>query len=216
VGRPNKRLQILGIVGALALVVAVCLLVPGAGEGGDKKPKAETKKTDGPDPRQQTFTPQTKLPVKLENGIGHLGDRNAKVKVEVFFPGHSGCGSETADFAHRLYLANKEKVHVVFVDFESPGGGAYQGKAGMHCSGVAINGKQSWKVNTDSAKPKTVELGSNLGDRWGEDDFLKAMDVAFKQAYGQPANHKLPPSKSSTKPHSPGAGPGMPTGGGKA
>lgn len=197
--RPSRKWQLLGVVGALALVVAVCLLVPGPETKGSKKPDLP-KPTDKSAKTPFTPMPAVSLPVKLNNGVGRVGDPGAKVKVEVFVPGHGGCGNETADFIYRVYEANKEQMYVVFVDFESPGGAAYQGKKGLHCAGVVINGKQKVKIPGQEGRTQTVDLGSNLGDRWTEKQFFAALDAEFKAAYGKPANHRLPPPK-----HRPGA-----------
>jgi len=197
------------------------MLVPGSGEDKEPptlptRPKAEEKPADPKAPP----TPMTALPVELKDGIGRLGDPKSTVKLEVYFPGHSGCGSETATFADRVYRANKGKMQVVFVDFESPGGSKYQGDSGLHCSGVAINGKQQFEVKTASGDKRTVELGSNLGDRWDEETFLLALDVAFREAYGTPANHELPapkkaPQNTAPKGAPPGTSPKMRPEGGK-
>jgi hypothetical protein len=204
-GRPNKRLQILGVVAVLGLVVAVCLLVPGSGE--DEKPKLTGKppaeaagKGATPNGAGGPQAMKLDIPVEIKDGIGRLGRDDSPVKIEVFYPGHSGCGSETADFAYRVYQANKDKLRLVLVNFETPTGAKYQGDAGLHCSGIAINGKQEYEVSGKNDEGETVQLASNLGDRWTEDQFLKALDVAFEKAYGKPANHKLPPPKK------PGAG----------
>jgi hypothetical protein len=106
-------------------------------------------------------------------------------------------------------------VHVVFVDFDSGKGQEYQSKAGMHCSGIAINGQQEFEVRDADGKKKTINVGSNVGDRWGEEEFFTALDVAFKGAYGGAANHKLPASKASGSGHGP-AQLGSPTGSAKA
>lgn len=195
-GRPSRKWQLLGAICALALVVAVCLLVPGPETKGAKKPelpKPKDKKAEMP----ATPMPSLNLPVKLKSGVARVGDPGAKVKVEVFIPGHGGCGNETADFIYRVYEANKTRMHVVFVDFESAGGSAYQSKKGIHCAGVVINGKQKVKVPGKEGRTQTVDLGSNLGDRWTEKQFLAALDVEFNKAYGKPANHRLPAPKAS-------------------
>jgi hypothetical protein len=203
VGRPNRRLQLLAVVGLLGLVVAVCLLVPGPGGEGAKKSQADTPSPEASKARTQTFPSGPHLPVELKDGIGREGKPEAKVKVEVYLPGHGGCGDDTASFVHRVYQANKDRIHVVFIDFETAAGSEYQTKAGLHCSGVAVNGKQSFKVPGDAGRTRTVNLASNMGDQWGEKEFLKALDVAFKKAYGKPANHQLPPA---AKPGGPGGG----------
>jgi len=195
-GRPNRKWQLLGVAGILGLIVAVCLLT---GPGWQDSPKKTTPKGEsagnGPQTSQPPQGSQANLPVELKDGIGRLGDPAAKVSIEVYFPGHGSCGNETADFAHRVYLANKGKVQVLFVDFDSPKGAEYQGKAGLHCSGLAINGKQQFEAHGAGGKKQTVDMSSNFGDRWGDKEFLSALDVVFEQKYGKPANHKLPPSE---------------------
>jgi hypothetical protein len=202
VGRPNRKLQLLTVAALLGLVVAVCLLVPGPGGQGTKKSQADMARAEKA--RTQTFPSGPTLPVQLKDGIGREGKPEAKVKVDVYLPGHGGCGDDTASFVHRVYQANKDKMHVMFIDFETPTGSEYQTKAGLHCSGVAINGKQSFKVPGDGGKTRTLNFASNIGDQWGEKEFLKALDVAFKKAYGKPANHQLP---AAAKPGGPGGGP---------
>jgi hypothetical protein len=136
VGRPNRKWQLLTLVGLLGLVVAVCLLVPGPGGQGAKKSQADTPSPDASKANAQAAPPAPSLPVELKDGIGRVGKPEAKVKVEVFLPGHGGCGDETASFVHRVYQANKEQMHVVFIDFETAAGSEYQTKAGLHCSGT--------------------------------------------------------------------------------
>ncbi|MBM3475934.1 MAG: hypothetical protein FJX75_21915 [Armatimonadetes bacterium] len=205
-GRPNRKWQLLGVAGALGLVVAVCLLAPGPGwqapTGPPPPPPAQSK---GPAMPQASLG---SLPVQLKDGIGRAGDPSAKVKIEVYFPGHSSCGNETADFAYRVWQANKGKVQVLFIDFDSAKGGELQTESGMHCSGVAINGEQEFEVRGDDGSKRTVDTTSNIGDRWGDREFLSALDVVFREEYGTPANHKLPPSKIGSPGHgSPKSGP---------
>jgi len=204
-----------GVIGALALVVVVCMLVPGSGEDRDK-PTADAKAAEqsakSGDSKPMPPGPSLDIPVEMKDGIGRLGDPDSPVKVDVYIPGHGGCGNETASFAYRVYKANKEKMQVAFVDFESTGGSKYQGDAGLHCSGVAINGKQKYDVSAGSGEARTVELTSNLGDRWNETEFLMALDVAFRDAYGKPANHKLPSAKTAGSGTPPGASPKAPMG----
>jgi len=209
-GRPNRKWQLLGVAGALGLVVAVCLLAPGPERR--ETPKKTPAKDEG-----GTSTPPTMasgkpagVPVEIKDGIGQIGDPKAKVKIEVFYPGHGDCGSETADFAYRVYEANKTRVRVLFIDFDSAKGGQYQSKAGMHCSGIAINGKQQFKVPDDKGKLQTVEINSNLGDRWRDEQFLRVLDTVFSKEYGKPANHNLPPSKLTGSSHSKSQPQGVP------
>ena len=195
-GRPNRKLQILAVIGVLGLVVAVCLLMPGARENERKKPQppATAKAEKGGMP---AGAGAATLPVQLVDGIGRVGKASSPVKVDVYVPGHSGCGNTTADFLYRVYKANQDKMQVVFVDFESPGGQKYQEKEGTHCQGIAVNGKQEYQITRESGVKKTVKLSAGMGDSWGQEELLKILDQEFQKAYGKPANHKLPPPKSS-------------------
>jgi hypothetical protein len=212
-------LQAVAVAGILGLVVAVCLLMPGTTGGDRKKDVPSLQPPASPKESHETKVSSPEgagagLPVKLVDGIGQLGPTEAKVHIEVYIPGHSGCGNETADFAHRVYKANADRIRLTFVDFESPSGSKRQSAAGAHCQGMAINGKQSFAVG--GSKP--VNLGSGLGDQWNDTQFFRALDAEFMKAYGRPANHKISPKPSpagSTKSGAPEV-PKQPPHGGKA
>ncbi|MGQ9730578.1 MAG: hypothetical protein ACUVX8_04820 [Candidatus Zipacnadales bacterium] len=198
--RPNRKLQILAILGILLLIVLVCLNVPGGGEGRKSAPTlTPPPKPPAPPPALETHGDLAELPLKFHNGVAVLGDPAAKVKVEAFIPGHQGCGNETAKVLCDLQAANPDKLRLVVVNFDDRGGAAYQEKTGTSCAGLLINGKQEMEIpGPHGGKPLKIVFKDNLGDRYSVEDLQAALNQAFLKAYGEKLNTKpKPPTPKS-------------------
>ncbi len=186
---PTRLWQVLGLAGVIVLAIIVCLAVPGPG----KRPENVFKQPEEPPPPSPDEKREMpSLPFALENGKAEFGNPEAKVKVVAFIPGTGGCGNETAIFVEQVADANKDRLRVEIVDFESEAGSKYESELGASCAGLVINGKQMIETTDDEGKKRTLDFTSNLGESYGEDELFLALDRAFEQAYGEKCKRVVP------------------------
>jgi len=199
--RPPSRLwQAIGVAGVVVLAIVVCLAMPGPGKRPQNLFKKPEKPPESPPEEQAHGVPS--LPFALENGKAELGSPDAKVKVVAFIPGASGCGNETALFLKQVAEANKDKLQVEIVDFESQAGSEYQSDLGASCAGLMINGKQMIEITDDEGKKRTLDFTSNLGESYSENELLLGLDAEFEKAYGEKCKRIAPKPSQPPKPES--------------
>jgi hypothetical protein len=182
--RPPSRIwQVVGFGAIVAFAIVVCMAVPGPG----KRPENLFKKTEQPPPVEDVDPKANMpdLPFELENGAAHFGNPEAAVKVTAFIPGVGGCGNATAIAVKKIAEANKDRLSVEVLDFETESGAGRQEDLGVHCAGLVINGKQLIKTTDEHGNERTLEFSSNFGETYGEDELFQALDIEFQQAYGE-------------------------------
>lgn len=195
--RPPSRIwQLVGFGAIVAFAIVVCMAVPGPG----KRPENLFKKTEQPPPVEDVDPKANMpdLPFELENGAAHFGNPEAAVKVTAFIPGVGGCGNGTAIAVKKIAEANKDRLSVEVLDFETESGASRQEELGVHCAGLLINGKQLIKTTDEHGNERTLEFSSNFGETYGEDELFQALDIEFQQAYGEKCERvELSPPKAS-------------------
>jgi len=193
---PSRTWQALGVIGVIALAIVVCLTVPGPGKRPEnlfKKPKK------APEEIEEITKNAPVLPFELTEGRAEFGNPEAAVRLTAFIPGAEACGNETAIFARSVAEANKDKLHVEVVDFNTEEGARYQEELGASCSGMMVNGKQVVKVVDETGNEKTLDFTTNLGESYQEEDVFAALDWEFKQAYDEKCKRVGPEPTDATE-----------------
>lgn len=201
--QPDRKWRVVGIIGVLAAAVVVCLSVPGPG----KRPQnVFNKPQEPPQPPQEPVKHGADLPFELVDGNAEFGNPEAAVRLVVFIPGQDVCGNETAVLVHSLALANKDRLLVEVVDFQSGPGQKRQQELGGSCAGLMINGKQVIDMEDEGGNKVTLDFTSNVGETYQEDQLLRALDWEFEQAYGEKCKRPEPkPDPDAAPPAAEGA-----------
>ena len=122
-----------------------------------------------------------------------VGPPEAKVKVDVYYPGQ---GHDSIEHAAK-YLAESfpNQVCVRYVDWEQPSGAREWGARGLRCGAVVINNKQVFEVETKTGKRQIVfhgPPGEEKVHQWRIPDLHLVVSNEVEKAYGPGAGVPTP------------------------
>jgi hypothetical protein len=82
----------------------------------------------------------------------------------------SGCQKETTDLLDGLVREYKGQISVEYIDFSTKEGYERTVKDGLNCSGLVINGKQTYTIKDSNGKQREVTFSHPINYLWTADD----------------------------------------------
>ena len=82
----------------------------------------------------------------------------------------SGCQTETTDLLDGLVKEYKGQVSVEYIDFSTKDGYERTVKDGLNCSGLIINGKQTYTIKDKSGKQHEVTFSHPINSQYTAED----------------------------------------------
>ena len=113
-----------------------------------------------------------------------VGSPEAKVKVDVYYPGDGHDSIKHA--AKHLAEGFPNQVYVRYVDWQQPSGAREWGARGLRCGAVVINNKQVFEVETERGKRRILFHGPPGEERvheWRIPDLHLVVSKEVEKAY---------------------------------
>jgi hypothetical protein len=162
----------------------VCCVLTGAVVGGCGRPTLPGKQFEG----GTTVTGSSEEPTGPlpEEPVIEMGDPEAKVRIEAFFPINEG-RQPLIDLLKRLVEQYPGKLYVRYADYRTPEGRALRSAVRDTPGGISVlqvNGKTQFEVAEDP-NPYRVNFLQDMGRFWAADDLRAVVAQEVAAAYGE-------------------------------